>query len=343
MFEDIHILLQSRVKCLNVASGKLTEPRKAGSVKGVFMVERQTPATNGAGSSEGPLPSTAPAAASSAAGLGEDWTMTYVEGGAPSASTDVGRQGVATAKELDRIKKEKEELMKRMQALTIRETTLETQAATIPELYGELANRRRTERSLRTAGAPTVLGPSASDPVSTLWQTMADTHSPTNRRGSAVPSTSASSAASATVEASDGTLYAPAVPGKKDDAEKTRLRREMYDRQSDDRGNFKAGACAKYDSTKMLEQTRCRHPFHQLKWGANGKSIYASCGACGLKTCVMYNRSEAFVSDVEDDVNERRSRCAVGAGLGHDGNRLSCRRGRNIMAQELAEQDGHKR
>jgi hypothetical protein len=304
MFEDIHILLQNRVKCLNVASGKLTEPRKAGSVKGVFMVERQTPATNGAGSSEGPLPSTAPAAASSAAGLGEDWTMTHVEGGAPSASTDVGRQGVATAKELDRIKKEKEELMKRMQALTIRETTLETQAATIPELYGELANRRRTERSLRTAGAPTVLGPSASDPVSTLWQTMADTHSPTNRRGSAVPSTSASSAASATVEASDGTLYAPAVPGKKDDAEKTRLRREMYDRQSDDRGNFKAGACAKYDSTKMLEQTRCRHPFDQLKWGANGKSIYASCGACGLKTCVMYNRSEAFVSDVEDDVND---------------------------------------
>ena len=40
--------------------------------------------------------------------------------------TDVGRQGVATAKELDRIKKEKEELIKRMQALTTRETTLDT-------------------------------------------------------------------------------------------------------------------------------------------------------------------------------------------------------------------------
>ena len=113
------------------------------------------------------------------------------------------------------MKKEKEELIKRMQALTIRETTLETQAATIPQLYGELANRRRTERSLRAAGAPTVLWPSASDPVATLWQTMADTHSPTNRRGSAVPSGSAISAASASVEASDGTLYAPAVPGKK--------------------------------------------------------------------------------------------------------------------------------
>ena len=87
------------------------------------MVERRTPATNGAGSSEGPLPSTAPAAAPPAAGLGEDWTMTHAEGGAPSASTDVGRQSVATAKELDRIKKEKEELIKRMQALTIREAS----------------------------------------------------------------------------------------------------------------------------------------------------------------------------------------------------------------------------
>ncbi len=70
-----------------------------------------------------------------------------------------------------------------------------------------------------------------------LWQTMADTHSPTNRRGSAVPSGSASSAVSASVEAIDGTLHAPDVPGKKDDAEKTRLRREMCDRQVDERGN----------------------------------------------------------------------------------------------------------
>ena len=77
----------------------------------------------------------------------------------------------------------------------------------------------------------------------------------------------------------------------------------MYHRQVDERGNFKAGACAKYDST-MAEQTRRRHPFDQLKWGANGKSIYASCGVCGLRTCIMYNRSEAFVSDVEDDVND---------------------------------------
>ena len=56
--------------------------------------------------------------------------------------------------------------------------------------------------------------------------------------------------------------------------------------------------------TKMTEQTRCRHPFDQLKWGANGKSIDGSCSACGLRTCVMDNRSEAFVPDVEEDVND---------------------------------------
>ena len=93
MFEDyvmrpccLHILLQSRVQCLNVGSGKLMEPQKAGAVKRVFMVERQTLAADGSGSSEGPLLPGDPAAASSAAGLGEDWTMTHVDDGASSAS-----------------------------------------------------------------------------------------------------------------------------------------------------------------------------------------------------------------------------------------------------------------
>jgi hypothetical protein len=78
----------------------------------------------------------------------------------------------------------------------------------------------------------------------------------------------------------------------------------MYDRQVDERGIFKPGACAKFDATKMTEQSRCRHPFDQLKWGANGKSVYASCGACGLKTCVMYSRADAFVAEAEEDVKD---------------------------------------
>jgi cyanophycinase-like exopeptidase len=78
----------------------------------------------------------------------------------------------------------------------------------------------------------------------------------------------------------------------------------MYDRQVDEKGIFKPGACAKNDATKMTEQSRCRHPFDQLKWGANGKSVYASCGACGLKTCVMYSRADAFVAEAEEDVKD---------------------------------------
>ena len=53
--------------------------------------------------------------------------------------TDVERQGVATAKELDRIKQEKLDLVCRMEALTIRESALEARASEISELYAELA------------------------------------------------------------------------------------------------------------------------------------------------------------------------------------------------------------
>ena len=52
MFEDyvtrpcsIHILMNNRVECLNVISGKLTEPEKRSPISGVFMVERVTAGT----------------------------------------------------------------------------------------------------------------------------------------------------------------------------------------------------------------------------------------------------------------------------------------------------------
>ena len=45
VFEDfvtrpccLHVLVQNRVQCLNVVSGKLTEPQKMGSVQRVFMM-----------------------------------------------------------------------------------------------------------------------------------------------------------------------------------------------------------------------------------------------------------------------------------------------------------------
>ena len=70
------------------------------------------------------------------------------------------------------------------------------------------------------------------------------------------------------------------------------------------RWNFKPGPCSKYDPSRMVEQVKCKQPFEELKWGANGKCMYATCEPCGLKTCIMYNRKEAYVSDAEEDPNE---------------------------------------
>ncbi len=71
----------------------------------------------------------------------------------------------------------------------------------------------------------------------------------------------------------------------------------MYDRQKDANGVFKPGPCAKYDATKMSEQSSCAHPLESLKWGADESSTYAGCTICGLKTCIKKNR--AFVTGVE--------------------------------------------
>jgi hypothetical protein len=73
----------------------------------------------------------------------------------------------------------------------------------------------------------------------------------------------------------------------------------MYDRQKDANGVFKPGPCAKYDATKMPEQSSCAHPLESLKWGANESSMYAGCTICGLKTCIMYKKNRAFVTGVE--------------------------------------------
>ena len=80
-------------------------------------------------------------------------------------------------KELERIAQEKTEIVRRMEALTIRESALEARASEIPELYAELAVRRRSERraDLPAAGFATSLSPQ--DPVGSAWENMRDTHS----------------------------------------------------------------------------------------------------------------------------------------------------------------------
>ena len=90
--------------------------------------------------------------------------------------TEVSRQTVVMDKELERIAQEKTELVRRMEALTIRESALEARASEIPELYAELAARRRAEKrsELPAAGFATSLSPQ--DPVGSVWENMRDTH-----------------------------------------------------------------------------------------------------------------------------------------------------------------------
>ena len=64
------------------------------------------------------------------------------------------------------------DLVRRLGALTIRESALESKASEIRELYAELASRRRTERRAETpeAGLPVSLGP-PEDPVRPFGRT----------------------------------------------------------------------------------------------------------------------------------------------------------------------------
>ena len=87
---------------------------------------------------------------------------------------------------------------------------------------------------------------------------------------------------------------------------RTPTRSEFDGRCTTDRdanGVFKPGPCAKYDAVKMQEQTRCEHPFESLKWGGNDTSMYAACASCGLKTCIMYKKNRAFVTDAEAETS----------------------------------------
>ncbi len=161
--------------------------------------------------------------------------MAESEGGV----TDDSRQSVAMDKELDRIAQEMLDLVRRMQALSLRESELDANASEIPELYAELASRRRAERraEISEAGLPTSLGPQ--DPVASLRDNMRNTQSATAtgtvrneipRSVSRTPpqaSLPASSAGAESVVALvTGEVFEPAGPKeKKKDQDKERMRK----------------------------------------------------------------------------------------------------------------------
>jgi hypothetical protein len=139
--------------------------------------------------------------------------------------------------------------------------------------------------------------PVTRDPVALLDKTMEDTRGPTKgptcdehkkvppRGRRCRSSAGSSSSAGICVEGSDGVVHEQAVPeGRKKDLEKERVRRDIYERQSDVNGGFKPGPCSNFDPAPMMEQALCNHPWEHLKWGANEKCAYASCTECGLNT-----------------------------------------------------------
>ena len=52
----------------------------------------------------------------------------------------------------------------------------------------------------------------------------------------------------------------------------------------------------------MTEQAKCKHPFDGLRWGANSKSMYATCGKCGVKSVVLYHKAKD--QDMPEDPEE---------------------------------------
>ena len=78
------------------------------------------------------------------------------------------------------------------------------------------------------------------------------------------------------------------------------------DRRTRKGSSFKPGPSSKHDPAQIMEQAFCKHPYAYMKWGANDKSAYASCLECGLKTRILYNRRDVFISEAEDVANSVR-------------------------------------
>ncbi len=118
-------------------------------------------------------------------------------------------------KELDRIQQEKLELVPRMEALTVYESTLEARASEIPEQYAELASRRRTEPRSEghtpEAGLPATLGPRDPRRISRNEQPAAPAPPTAPPKASAM----ASSAGAKSISSRDGTMFEPAGPKEK--------------------------------------------------------------------------------------------------------------------------------
>ena len=103
----------------------------------------------------------------------------------------------------------------------------------------------------------------------------------------------------------DGTVYTKDKPrepkGIKDEA----LKKAMYQAQVDEKGNFAPGPRAKFDTGKLAQQAKCKHPFADLKWGANKKAMYATCTKCGAKSVVCWSKISKEPEDLEAESEDK--------------------------------------
>ena len=67
------------------------------------------------------------------------------------------------------------------------------------------------------------------------------------------------------------------------------LKRKLYEDCLKD-GAVQVSPKAKYEPKWIELQVKCEHAYEELRRGANGTSVYATCGACGLKSAICYRR-----------------------------------------------------
>ena len=161
----LYIILEHRVRLLNVWSGRFQHLPTGGqsskaAAKTIYVVGEP-------GSSRGAVGN-------------DDLAERIMAQDLDGAQSEDGSKSVAVSKEYDRIQHEKAELIRRVQDLTLRESTLEAQVASVPELYAELASRWRAEKAATSSGS--LESSPAKNPVASLWRTMEDTHSPAKGR-----------------------------------------------------------------------------------------------------------------------------------------------------------------
>ena len=117
----------------------------------------------------------------------------------------------------------------------------------------------------------------------------------------------------------------PSIPKKVKERKLADFRKSLYDEQWDGK-RLIPSTCAPVPSAT---QTRCNHPFDQLRWSANADGHYARCKKCDLKHVIYYHErhgvmmtkreQEAYIAgNPGEAIADSGCRCAVAGGAWHE-------------------------